>query len=384
MENFKKEAFNTLANIHDTNCISIYLPTHKTGQEVNNGKDLIKLKNQIKEVKTQLSLRGLSDNEISDYIKPLIDLSQDKNAARHFSNGLAIFLAKDLFKCYQLPNSFEERNHVGSHFYLKPLIPILNQQKNYFLLSLTLKDVLLYEGNDVALKPVALPIDCPTRLEEVVGFDYEEKSLQHDSKGKNSTAVFHGHGRQNDTVKKQEIEKFFRAVDTHITNILNPKKEVLIIACVDYLFPIYKAANTYNFLSEEFIEGSPETTNTDKLHKRSVEIIQKYISEDKQSRIKEHVEAVGKKHIINDIEQIVSASVQGNIDTLFINSKEQLWGRYDQTKDQVETHAVPKMGDDELFNMAAVNTLLNNGEVYILNDGEEGQINENLSAVLRY
>ncbi|HET8962265.1 MAG TPA: hypothetical protein VFM99_00090, partial [Chitinophagales bacterium] len=66
----KKELLE-LAEIHDTKCVSIFISTHRGGEETLNGKDAIKLKNQLKDVKAKLALQGWSENAIESFLKPI-------------------------------------------------------------------------------------------------------------------------------------------------------------------------------------------------------------------------------------------------------------------------------------------------------------------------
>jgi hypothetical protein len=64
-----KKEFTELSKVHSAFCISIYIPTHRAGEETLKGKDLIVLKNQLKSVKNELELQGMSETEINDFFK---------------------------------------------------------------------------------------------------------------------------------------------------------------------------------------------------------------------------------------------------------------------------------------------------------------------------
>lgn len=44
--------FTRLAKIHDQHCVSIYVPTHRAGEEVDKKQGQLLLKNRIKNLKT--------------------------------------------------------------------------------------------------------------------------------------------------------------------------------------------------------------------------------------------------------------------------------------------------------------------------------------------
>jgi hypothetical protein len=53
-----------LSKVQSPVCISIFIPTHRSGEETLKGKDALNLKNQLKEVKSKMKVFGLSTNEI--------------------------------------------------------------------------------------------------------------------------------------------------------------------------------------------------------------------------------------------------------------------------------------------------------------------------------
>jgi hypothetical protein len=64
MELIPKEEFTELINYQGSNCISIYIPTHRSGVEVNEKQDAIIFKNALQAVNTELQKKGLSSQEI--------------------------------------------------------------------------------------------------------------------------------------------------------------------------------------------------------------------------------------------------------------------------------------------------------------------------------
>ena len=71
MKALTRKQFQELADYQAGLCISIYLPTHRTGQEVLEHGDRLMLKNQIKEITEKMEERGFSENAILDFLEPL-------------------------------------------------------------------------------------------------------------------------------------------------------------------------------------------------------------------------------------------------------------------------------------------------------------------------
>ena len=67
----KKTDIEKLNEIHSETCISIFIPTYRSGKEVQSGEDILKLKNQLKAVKGKLALEEMGPKEIEALIAPI-------------------------------------------------------------------------------------------------------------------------------------------------------------------------------------------------------------------------------------------------------------------------------------------------------------------------
>src|SRR5574340_365667 len=167
-----------LSGYHNKSCISIYIPTHRLGVETLMGQDALNLKNQLKQVRNKLSERGLSSRETEKFLNPVRSLIEDTDFWRHQSEGLAVFVSEDIFEKFKVPIKFGEFNYVSSEFYLKNLFTLFNEYSHFFLLTLKKDEVKLYDGNKYGLTGVDIEGLIPSRLEDSVGYDYEQKQMQ--------------------------------------------------------------------------------------------------------------------------------------------------------------------------------------------------------------
>jgi hypothetical protein len=104
-------------------CISLYLPTHREGAELQ--QDRIRLTHQMRQAENLLFLANVYTAEVEDLLEPIQTLVDDEAFWLHPSDGLALFRSQDVFDLYRLPSSFQELVVVSTHFYLKPLLPWL-------------------------------------------------------------------------------------------------------------------------------------------------------------------------------------------------------------------------------------------------------------------
>lgn len=383
----KKGKFEKLANVHQAHCVSIYLPTHRSGHEVIEDKDKVMLKNQLKEASEKLKAYGLDENEIKEYLSPIYKLQNDDSFWRHQSDGLALYLFGDKFEYMTLPVSFQEFVYVADHLYLKPLSAMLNEAERFFIMVLSLGDVKFFEGSSHSIVEVVMEGLIPQSLEEAltVGDDYEQKSLQYRSgQGEAGKAMFHGHGAGSGTEKKDETLKYFREINQGVMQMLHDEKVPLVLACVDYLAPIYKEANTYPYLFEDHISGNHSKTGMLTLHTSAIDLLGNYFDEDKKKQNEYYQNNVHKGLASYEEEKIIPAAISGLIDSLFIQRNKNLWGVYDAEKHSIKIDNEKKIDNACLLNKAAIETIRHGGKVYIMESDEMPEKNTLTNATFRY
>lgn len=384
MIDFNKKEFEKLADHHDPHCVSIFIPTHRAGQEVNQGVDMKILKNQLKKVEKQLKDYQLSDNEISSLLEPAEMLLDDIKFWKYQSDGLAIFLGKDFFKYYTLPVYFEEYIYVADHFYLKPLVPLFNSGGEFYILALSQKDVKLFQGFPFQIDELVVEDLLPEKLEEAVGFDYEQKSLQFRA-GQEGTekGMFHGQGEGKDD-KKEEILKYFRAVNKGVMSILHDSKAPLIIAAVDYLIPIYLEANEYKYVHDEHITGNPEQADPVLLHEKAMDLLKDHFDTYKNEKLGSFEKKLSDAKASFREEKVIPAAINGRVDTLFLRNRASLWGTFEKNTNSINTEEESSTNNADLLNIAAIKTINQGGAVYLLEEEEMPEPNTKANAILRY
>lgn len=381
----KKEQFEKLARFNSNPCVSIFIPTDRAGKDVLNEKDRINLKSQWKKAVETLKKRGFEQEKIDAIGKPLDDLlTADNNFWRQQSDGLAIFAADGFFEKFTLPVTFEAFVYVSDHFYLKPLIPMFNDDGRFYLLALQLDRVQLYEATRYTIGEVEVSDLTPDRLEDRVGYDYEEKNQQHQTQNSNTgNTTFQGHGAaQRDD--RNEILRFFRAVDKGLQKVLNNENVPLVVACQDSYFSIYKDASTYNHLYPESVKGNPsDYENMLSLHSGALQVLDKHFSAERVEKRKQYQE-LGPKRTSSAVSEIIPAIYEGKVDTLFVQNREDIWGNYNEKMADVDLQDSPDRTNISLMNLAAVKVLEQGGKVYLTEDEFMPEKSSKMNAIFRY
>lgn len=369
-------------------CVSLYMPMHKAGPEIR--QNPIRFKNLVREAEERLDAIGIRHTEALNLLKPAMELDRG-DFWEHQDQGLVIFISQKLFRYYCLPIEFPELVVVGEQFHLKPLLHLINNDGRFYLLALSQKDVKFFEGTGYSLNEVQVE-NLPHLLAETLLEDELQKGVQHrigTPRGATAAAEHpgsvHGQGSPDREKHEEDILQFCYAIDGALHEKLREEKAPLVLAGVEYLFPIYQEANTYPHLLEESITGNPEIINLGQLHNEAWKIVAPSFQENKKAAIELYQQFAGEGNgkASSDIKEIIPAAYYQRVDSLFVSVGEQKWGKFDSETTTVDLHTEAEPDDEDMLDFAAVHTLLNGGRVYTL-ESDEMPNGATVAAIFRY
>lgn len=379
-----QQEFEKLAQTKNEICVSIFIPTERAGKDVLEGKDSTHLKSQWQQVEKELEKKGVASEKISKMAKPVMELVNDKDFWRHQSDGLAVFVSEDIFEKYTLPIKFVAYHYIGQEFYVKPLVPAFSGDGRFYILALQLQEVKLYEATKYSVGEVHVEDLTPSRLEERVGFDYEPKTLQQKTIKVNSGKTeMHGHDAA-DRERKNEILRFFRAVDKGLHTILHDENVPLVVYCQDYLFPIYEEANTYGHLFDQVVKGNPSDTDMLGAHEKALKTIDPYLRKEERDKLDKYNELNKTENTTSMVGDIIPAAYEGKIDTLFLENREEIWGSYDEKNMAVKVDEKHYDSNTSLMNLAAAKVIETGGKVFLIESAFMPEKESKMNALLRY
>ena len=366
MDILTQETLKTLMAERSGPCVSIYMPTHRSGAE--GRQDAIRLKNLIRQGQESLVQIGVRGPQAKDLLEPAWNLLEDRPFWQHPGDGLALFAAPKDFRYYRLPLSFEELVVVTDRFHVKPLIPLLTEDGRFCLLTLSKKEAHLVQCTRRRWREIELK-DTPKSLAEFLRFDVAERPLhaQARSAGTAGTgaAILRGRGAGPDEAQeKNKILEYFRQLDNGVRKALRDMRAPLVLAGVEYLRGIYKEANHYPALMEHGIDGNPEGRTEEELHRLAWSIVEPHFLKARTDAAAQYGQAAGTDRASHDIRAIVPAALQGHVALLFVPAAVQQWGVLEPATRTLVLHDHEQPGDADLFDLAATHTLLHGGTVY--------------------
>jgi len=365
-------------------CITIYMPTYRAGAETQQGR--IRLKNLMQDAEKRLISSGMRSPEAKHLLEPVHELVLDHQFWLQQRDGLAIFLAPDMFYYYSLPLVLDEFLQISKRFHLKPLLPLLSGDGLFYILALSQNAVRVLQCTRASVMELEID-DIPHSLAEAMKYDDPERQLQFHTntlEGTNTkaAALFHGHGVGVDD-NKNNILQFFNLIDRGLHDLLHEEKAPLVLAGVEFLFAIYREANTYAYLTSEGIPGNPEELSAEDLQTLAWPLVEHYFHKAEQEALTYYGPFKGTGRTTNDIRKAAPAAYNGQIEILFMAEDTEQWGKFDPHTNTVDLSKEDEINHEDLFDFTAIQTILNGGTVYMV---EEGKIpdGESIAALLRY
>ncbi len=373
-----------LAAFESDICISLYLPTHKFGEEVNEHADAILFKNQIQQARQLLNDKNIDELRIQRILQPASDLLKDDAFWAEQQKGLAIFMADGFFKYVKLPIAFSEELYINHSFYLTPLVPAMSNDEKFYLLVISKKHAKFYKADAFGMEEIKIP-ELPYGMSDVVHFEEKDDQNLFRTGGRGGTggANFHGAGG-GEPDEKTHIAMYFDEVDEVLMKaVLATEKAPLMLAAVDYLVPIYKSVAKYKHIADDAITGNHDHDDVNALYRTARERMVRYFHEGRKKALEQFYNNSATELTSTIPEDVIPAAFYSRISRLFVQKDEHIWGKFDEAENKLELHATKFEGDECLLDKAVIKTILNGGEVFLLGKGQMPD-NSKLAALMRY
>lgn len=377
-----QKKFEALTQVKGINCISFYLPTSRAGQEQ---EDRIRYKNTLSEIKNQLIKTDLSSQEADKLLGEASSKIDDTQFWQHQSDGLAVFIYEGDTYFHSLPINFENYIFIGDHLYLKPIVPILTGNAKFFLLAISQQATRFFIGEKYSITEVETNEYLPSSINDLMKYIDGEEQLQHHSgQGNQNEAIFHGHGGGKD-MEEVRLREYMRMINKGIMEMMcDDDTEPLILATVEENAAIYREINDYKNLHESYIPGNPEHEDPVLLHEKAWEIMSQEVKADVDQEKEGFGSALAQDEASFSVHDIVPAAIAGRVKTLFLAKQDEIWGAYHEAEHKITIHEKRQTDSIPLLQHAALQTLKNGGDVYLLPRTDLPRPTASVNAIYRY
>src|SRR5690606_4979218 len=188
-------------------CLTMYIPVGKEVSDVSS--NMLRLKNLVKEVKSNNN----HDPQINTILQSVEHKLEDTELFKGYEGCIGFFVSTSgFFETVYLPACSDTFYHIDQVFYIVPLIDLIPNLKQYFILSLAKNSVRLYRGDFYGLEEVTLVSEVPRSMQEALGTELTDNHLHAAAGG---SATLHGYMEITDE-KEVDNERFFRVIDNAI------------------------------------------------------------------------------------------------------------------------------------------------------------------------
>ncbi|MBO9564844.1 MAG: hypothetical protein J7621_18860 [Niastella sp.] len=378
-----KEILAQLKEFTSERCITIYLPTHASGMEVNEGHDAIRFKNALQQAHQQLTHLGHNEDAIKQWLKPGYDMLHDDAFWTRQSKGLAVFISDGYCRYLHMQQEPAENVYINKSFALAPLISLLTNPEYFYLLVISKQQAKLFRADDYGMTEVKISnmpdgVDGTKRM-----LDKSASTFRASGAASNGGANYHGIGGGNPD-DKQNIAVYLEAVDDRLWEaLLNKEYAPLLLAGVEYLIPIYRSVSDYKHVWTDALTGSHEHEDIATLYPKARAIMQPYFEQRLSNALERYGNQSATPQTSTNLAEIIPAAHYGRISHLFVVKGEQVWGTFDELTNELTVQGESTGDNEDLFDKAVTNTLLTGGEVFIV-DSDKMPAASTMAAIMRY
>jgi len=367
MQQLSSEIVKELLAVHELPCISLYQPTHR--QHPGRAEDLIRFRNLLTEMERSLR-RKYPRCDMQKPLSRLREYERDPVFWNHQYDGLAMFVAPDVFRVLRVLRPVPQLVVVSNTFHLKPLLRIIQSADRFQVLCVSQKRVSLYEGNRYGLAEIELQ-NVPRSLVEALGEQVTEPHLTVVSAGGPGTpGIRHGRGAKADEVDI-DIERYLRAVDRAILERYSgPSGLPLVLAALPQYQAVFRRVSHNPKLLTTGIELHPDRLNADQLREEAAKLFEPWYRSRLSTIVDQYRAARSHQAGSDDVLQVAMAAAHGRVQTALVDADRRIPGRMDATDGKVQFAPPSELATDDLLDDIAERVLATGGAVYVVPTAE--------------
>lgn len=367
----------TLAERTAGPCVTIYMRTHRAGPDIR--EDPIRLRDLLDESERRAEEHGLRTEDVRRIIQPARDLCDDQMFWRHQGDGLCLILGENAdgdggtMRVIKLASSPGELVAIGDRINVRPLVRERADGSKFFVVGLSMHRVFVLECFADSYRELDLT-DIPKRIEDAVGYDYEQRSLQFHSQTAGNQgarpAQYHGQGRAGGE-DRDELQTFLERVENGVEKLLHSDRRApIVLAGVPELTAKFRKSSGLPNIADETLQGSVDIADLGDLHREALGVLGERFDEPRREAIERVNEALGHDRASVQIPAILEAAEHARIGTLIADCHRAIWGETDGAAGKVTTHDERQPGDEDLIDLAISRALASGAEVFPASEAE--------------
>lgn len=365
--------------------VTIYIPIVMGASPPNLSENQLRVKNLIHDAVKQLE----TNEEGADLAKELTEFHEQLTGNQSFWEakypGILICATSGSIEYFALPIDTEEYVAIDEAFHLAPILALMEDEREFYVLSLAQQNPALYKGNIYGLEPAG--IELPHDAGEALGIDEPNQKSENQGSATGSsmnTGWFNGRGGARNPQDQDRI-RFFRILNKVVLEKLN-RNTPLILAGVESDVAEFRMLSEHPTILEGTIAGNHNHEKPEALFGEAMVIIRNELIEPAHQRVVDsYVELHGANPDKTSVGEkaVEKAAVDGRVDQLIAAMSRQTTDTVQTGYDSVLRITFPEGQHGKKLNSLASMVYKMSGKIYSLKP-EQMPEGTSLVAMLRY
>jgi hypothetical protein len=363
-------------------CLTILFSLKRS--ESNDRRALITLKSALQDAENRLKAMDVNEDEIRKMLAPVREFESEPEGWVNAGQSLAIFRSPDVFRWFGIPHEVREEVVVADHFFVLPMLTALTGEKQFYILALSQKRMRLLRCTERSSEEVPIAEGIPESYEEFLQMRRPEVAENDHADAGASQGKDRGGMSNADRDKADEhLYHYYQQISKGLEDMLRDDPAPIVAAAVEYEIGVFRRATKLTNLAEQAVFGAPDGLKGGDLHARALEAVAPEWERPLQRALDLYERQGGSDRASANPRHVVKAAFEARVAHLFVAEGARLSGNFDETAHRVHVSRQHRSGDEDLINAAALQTLLNGGDVFVI-PRERVPEQSDLAAVLRY
>lgn len=338
-------------------CVTQLLPPYHPGEQA--GSPAAVLKGNLQEAARQLAARGSAKSANANLLRPLEELAHDASFAEGSRWSQAIFRAPGTLEHFYLAQPVPGSLTIAGCFDIRSLAAEFARPRLFYVLALSKAGVALLRCAGLHAEAVKLPTGVPETLTEALELEPPDHDLMNRSAIGPSTGTMHGVRFGTGSGREQQhahLADYYRLVDRGLQELFREPEIPLLLAGVEEDTTLYRSISRNLNLVKGNIAGSlPVTGDLTPALQKAYAILREVAVERQAAALADARERVAPARFSIHPEEILHAAFDGRVAHLFLNQDA-------KRVDVFERGNYRSWGQEELLNLAAVETIIHHGK----------------------
>lgn len=301
--------------------VTLYMPTHITHSPPNMYEDEVRYKNLRSWAMEIIHNQPEIDNKTAQLIDAILgELQGDLKFWESQRQGVAIFASPKGLTTLQLPIDTDPYVAVDIRFHVSPLLAMLYQMINYYVLLLSQKEPILLEGDMYELTPASdihIPASGRSGSQRIMEGNRPDRLPP---KHSNSRPEYFGGAFP--VVNDDERLNFFKNIDRAMRDHADTKRPLILAGTEPDIAGFRSISQYHNILPGQLMYANTDA-DISRLHSGAVRLIRKELIVKRRYRITSRYEQLlgdGSGRASSDLAVIEDAADKGRIETLLLKT----------------------------------------------------------------